>query len=492
MSLIRSIIPRRPLRATVIGDSPLSFDQWASMFSFGSFPLILNPLNGKEEIVSDTFSGLVQGAYKSNGIVFACELARIMLFSEARFQFRRRESGRPGELFGTSALLPLEQPADGVTTGNLLTRALQHADFGGTAFVVRRPNGRLRQPRPDWVTMVYGSYDDPAMTAEDIDADFLGIVYHPGGRYSDQQPEAILATDVGVFAPIPDPIGMRRGIPWLTPIIREIMADSAATTHKLKFFENGATPQMIVSLDKGIVDPAKFRQWVEVLEQDHKGVSNAYKTLYLGAGAQATVVGANLQQLDFKVTQGAGETRIAAAAGSPPVVVGLSEGLQGSSLNAGNFGASMRKFADLFGRPAWRDFAGAMSKIIDVPAGAELWYDDRDIPALKDDVKDAAEVQNTQATAIRTLSDGGFEPQSVVDSIIAGDWKRLKHTGKLSVQLQEPGAEPARQLPSSGALALLGTGEVRCPSCDKLVAKRTEVGGAFEVKCRHCGELVAA
>ena len=31
---------------------------------------------------------------------------------------------------------------------------------------------------------------------------------------------------------------------------------------------------------------------------------------------------ANLKELDFKSTQGAGETRIAAAAGVPPVIVG--------------------------------------------------------------------------------------------------------------------------------------------------------------------------
>jgi hypothetical protein len=39
-----------------------------------------------------------------------------------------------------------------------------------------------------------------------------------------------------------------------------------------------------------------------------------------------------------------------------------------------------------------------------VPPGAELWYDDRDIPALQEDLKDEAEIQQTQANAIRTLT----------------------------------------------------------------------------------------
>jgi hypothetical protein len=79
------------------------------------------------------------------------------------------------------------------------------------------------------------------------------------------------------------------------------------------------------------------------------------------------------------------------------------------------------------------------------PPGSELWYDDRDIPALKDDVMDAAEVQAKNASAIRQLVDAGFEPSSVVDAVRAGDLARLSHTGLYSVQLQPPmpeGPEP--------------------------------------------------
>ena len=43
-------------------------------------------------------------------------------------------------------------------------------------------------------------------------------------------------------------------------------------------------------------------------------ISNAYETLYLGGGADVKVVGNDFRQMDLKATQGAGETRIAAAA----------------------------------------------------------------------------------------------------------------------------------------------------------------------------------
>src|SRR5439155_2794947 len=134
-----------------------------------------------------------------------------------------------------------------------------------------------------------------------------------------------------------------RGMSWLTPIVREVMGDSAATTHKLKFFEQGGTPNMVVSLDASITKEA-FDAWRKTFEGRHEGLLNAYRTLYLGGGASVQVVGKDLQQLDFKVTKGAGETRIAVAARVPPIIVGLSEGL--ASATYSNYGMARRHFAD--------------------------------------------------------------------------------------------------------------------------------------------------
>jgi hypothetical protein len=160
------------------------------------------------------------------------------------------------------------------------------------------------------------------------------------------------------------------------------------------------------------------------------------------------VVGADMHQLDFKNTQGAGETRIAAAAGVPPVIVGLSEGLQGSSLNSGNYAMARRRLADGTLRPLWRNMAASIATIIDVPADAELWYDDRDVAFLREDVKDAAEIARTEAETIRQLVDAGYEPDSVVAAILNGDWKALVHSGLYSVQLQAPGTSSTPALPA--------------------------------------------
>jgi phage portal protein BeeE len=258
----------------------------------------------------------------------------------------------------------------------------------------------------------------------------------------------LLPDEVCHFAPYRDPHASFRGMSWLTPVIREIMGDKAATEHKLKFFENGATPNLVVKAHPDIKDDVEFDAYVKRLRERNEGLENAYKTMILGGGADVVSVGADLQQLEFKATQGAGETRICAAARVHPVIVGLSEGLQGSSLNAGNFTAARRIFADGTMRPLWRNFAGSISRIIRVPSDSELWYDARDVAFLQDDQADRAKVQQVQSQAMKTLVDGGWEPDSIVASVMSDDFSLLKHSGLPTVQVQSNGKSPTAELES--------------------------------------------
>jgi hypothetical protein len=274
----------------------LTVDDYASMLTYGGLNYMLGPqtLAGeKQEAPDASFAGYVQAAYQSNGVVFACMLARLLLFSEARFQFRRMRSGRPGELFGSSELKPLEQPWPNGTTGDLLARMIQDADVAGNFYAARRPGGRVKRMRPDWVTIVLGSETDEEYDPNGIDADVIGYLYKPGGPMSRSEPVPLLPSEVVHFAPIPDPLARFRGMSWLTPVVREIMADGAATSHKLKFFENGATPNMVVSL-KDVKNDDAFRRWIRAFEDEYgggAGSQNAYRTMYLAGGATPTSSG---------------------------------------------------------------------------------------------------------------------------------------------------------------------------------------------------------
>jgi hypothetical protein len=264
------------------------------------------------EDIENSFQGYVGSAYKHNGVVFACMAARALLFSEARFQFRQMRFGRPGDLFGTSALGSLETPWVGGTTGQLLTKAITDVDLAGNFYAVRRGT-EIRRMRPDWVTIILGS-----RTGSELDTETVGYAYKPGGPASGEAPIMLMPEQVAHWAPIEDPIARYRGMSWLTPIIDEIVADQAAMNHKRTFFENGARLGYVVSLDPdGKLSPDQFERWVSKFKAGHEGQVNDFKTLFLAGGADVKLVGADMKQIDFTSVQGHGETRICAAARVP-------------------------------------------------------------------------------------------------------------------------------------------------------------------------------
>lgn len=434
--------------------APLPWDQYQGFFTYNNnvYPFGLNTtIRGDREEISPTYAGLIQGAYLGNGVVYACMMLRQLVFSEARFQWQELRNGRPGNLFGSPELAILEQPGQNQTTRDLLRVAIMDADLAGNWYGLR-DGDVIRRLRPDWVSIVMGSSVEPDNATNQWDTELVGYLYHAGGDF-DKDPVAFDAREVAHFAPSKDPRARFRGMSWLTPVIREISADTQATQHKDAFFTQGATPNMVIKIPESVRKEAAD-QWVEGFRRQHEGAANAYKTLIVGGGMDTEIVGTNFQQMDFKSVQGAGETRIAAAARVHPVVVGLSEGLQGSSLNAGNFGAARRSTADTCFIPLWGDMASSLQTIVRPPnSAARLWYDGRDIAFLREDELDAANIQNRRADTIARLIREGFKPESVVDAIESDDFSRLQHTGLVSVQLQPPGTTAPEQN-GNGTVAL--------------------------------------
>jgi len=370
-----------------------------------------------------------------NPIVAACIAVRGMVFSEVRFVFQQYSGGRPGNMFGTEALSILERPWPSATTGDLLARMEVDASLYGNSYWVR-PNGigELIRLNPTKVVIA---------TADVVDAN-SGLPYGRrliGYSVVDDQGNELaffLPSEVAHYRPLADPNHPFRGRSWLSTVLPDVGADNEMTVFKHAFLKNSATPNMVVKFDPGVSQEA-YKKFQERMEARHQGSSQAFKTLYLGAGADIKMVGSNLEQLAFKSVQGAGETRIAAAAGVPASILGISEGLAGSALNAGNYTAARRRFADGTMRPLWRSAAGALENLVQPPSsGVRLWYDDRDVSFLQEDVLDSAEIRGKDASTMRTLVDGGFDPDSVIQAVTTGDMSLLTHTGTLSVQLQPP------------------------------------------------------
>jgi phage portal protein BeeE len=439
--LFERLLGRQPERSVF---PAMSLNDYASIFSFNGnlYPITSwGQPDGKNEGPAGDFAGYAEGLYKKNGAIAALLGIRLALFSQAWPMWQNLASGRPGDLFSNPAMQLLREPWPNGTSSDLLARMIQDVDLGGN-FYGYREGSRIVRLRPDWVDIV--------TVGEDPDVQIAGYLYRQGGDR--RKTVTYVVDEVAHWCPLPDPTARFRGMSWLTPVVREVMADGKMTEHKSRFLDNAATPNLVVKYPP--LSPEEFETVKKLIDEGHSGTANAYKTLHISGGADVTVVGANFQQLDFKLVQGAGETRLAAAAGVPPVIVGFSEGLAGSSLNAGNYAMARRRLADGTLHPLWGSAFGALQRILPRPPGsaARLWYDASQIPFLREDLKDQADISQIEALSIRQLVDAGYTPDAAVAAVVQHDMRLLagSHSGLFSVQLQAPGssalAPPARAL----------------------------------------------
>lgn len=428
---------------------PADFDPFLGMYAING-----RPANGQYEFPAGDLDAIVERILKRSGPVWALCMLRMQTFSEARLTWQQINNGRPGDLFGNPDLALFEHPWPGAVTGDLLSRMLLDVDALGNAFVTDRTldpetgltvrGDRLKRLRPDWVTTIYGSNADPGMFGDALDGELIAYVYTPRTTGGTEGVGTVLMPDeVAHFAPYPDPQAMHRGMSWLTPVIREVEADDAAVIHKGAFFKNGATPKLAMKVDPSISKP-KFQALVQAMESAHAGPWNAYKTLYVGGGADPVPLTFSLKDLDYSTVLASGESRLAAAAGVPSIIAGFSDGLKGSGalIGTSTYGPALKRFVDLTIRPLWRNACGSLETLVTNPNGgrSRLWYDTRDVAFMREDEKEAADVRSKDAATIKQLIDAGFEPEAAVAAVRTGDFALLdgKHTGLFSVQLQPP------------------------------------------------------
>lgn len=404
--------------------SSLSLQQYASFWQRFSFNGIhyITPNPGLTELSA------LEAGY--NSVAASCIAVRGMVFSEARFVWQRWQSPRPGEMFGDTSLGILERPWESASTGDLLAWMELDASLYGNSYWVL-DEGELVRLDPNNVVVMCddrGNGWGKRLIGYAVKKDGFG-----------EELAFFLPSEVAHYRPLPDPHMPFKGRSWLSACLPDVVADNELTIYKHAFVKNAATPNMAIVFDPTL-DADEIEKYAEVVDAHHRGSDKAFKTLYLGGGADVKMLGSNFEQLSLKAVQGAGETRIAMAAGVPPSILGASEAMQGSALTTGNYQAARRRFADGTMRPLWRAACAALEVLVPPPPGVRLWFSDRDVSFLQEDVMDAAQIKQQEAATMKTLVDAGYTPDSVREAVMTGEWNRLQHSGLVSVQLMPPGS----------------------------------------------------
>lgn len=384
---------------------------------------------GREEVRATTELGAVTGS----GIVLGVVACRADLFSQATFSWRRFGSApRPmaSDLFRTAGLAPVDRPVA------LLSRMELDVAVFGNAFLVRHGDV-LHRLDPRWMTAVIASPTQPD-NREASDSVLSGWVYAP--QHDPDRAEVFFPGEVAHYAPHPSPDHRVLGMSYLTPVLRDVANHQASKVFTTRFWEASATPNSVVTFPPEVLE-STVKAFAEVYRQTHSGAARAFQTAFLGGGAKLEAVGSGLADLDLSAVTAAVATEVCVAAGVPSVVLGATLG-QEAVTTYNNYGSALRRFSDLRVRPLWSHAVRALAPLFPAPAEAELWYDVSGVAALQDDAADDAATMAQQATTIRTLVDGGYEPDSVKFAVTTGDLSKLVHTGNLSVQLLPAGASP--------------------------------------------------
>ncbi len=263
---ISTALARRPadLEERYSGDTWLSEFLMPAMNQWGGAPNYGLNMTSPHMRVTEILATLdsYSAALRRCPPAFAAQMVRALVLSQAKFTFRgRASSNKTRKMFGTRDLGLLERPWVNGTTGQMLSHMEWHAGLAGNAYVTNRTPGRLRILRPDWVAIVYGSEREPEDAATALDGEVIGYAYANGGLSAPgngslagmaNRVEMLLPDEVAHWSPIPNPQGGGIGMSWITPAVRDIQLDEAATQHKIAFFKNNA-PQ---PLDAKILTPA--------------------------------------------------------------------------------------------------------------------------------------------------------------------------------------------------------------------------------------------
>jgi hypothetical protein len=384
-----------------------------------------------------------QHLMRADGPVSAVLDRRASIMGEARPAFQRFEKGKPADLYSARALELLRTPWPNGTFRQLVAICEADVASSGNSYWISLGNELVRL-NPDYVTIVTG---EVVIDGVEVGHRLLGYgVRHPNS----QTAIALEAGQVAHYkpgAPVDEPF---RGESWLAAVASDASSDIELTSYKGNYLKNGAMPSLAVTYEPTLSQEA-LEAFVPVFADKFTGSLNAGKVMHFLGGRDVKTVGATLDQLAYKAVQGAGETRIAAAAGVPASVAGFSEGMQGSSLNAGNYTATRRLFGDAKVRPLLGSLMEAFSTLIPPPSDSRLWYDDSGVSFFQEDVTDEANIRQTMAATIRSLIEAGYDPDAVVIAVTTGRMDALlgEHSGLTSVQLTPPGTDtpPAETSP---------------------------------------------
>lgn len=321
---------------------------------------------------SSDYPTLAEKAFGGNAIVFAT--MRLLCSAVAEPPLQAATEAADGTLDPLPKTHPLarllDRPNELMTGYEMVELIELHAGLAGASYWWKqRTNGgaveSLWPLRPDRILPAY----QPNMSAPAGERLLRGWWYAPPGGGT---PVLIPRSDVLAFG-YPNPSGETGGIVesigWVMVLANDIAADSEATSFVGALLANYAQPSMLIKTKMPIRDIEIARrlkaQFMTELGGSHRG-----EPALLDADTEIEKLSFDLKQLEFPSLRAQSESRVAAAAGVPAILIGLKVGLDASTYS--NFESAREFFTETTLAAKWKRYGDQITNDLAAEYGPGL------------------------------------------------------------------------------------------------------------------------
>lgn len=338
---------------------------------------------GANDIWKDLSVEELQRIYRAQVTVFACIRRIAIAFQESTPKVAIEVKPDVWEDLTEHPLQGLlNQPNPSMSYAEFSFHSLMHSHLTGRSFLWKWRNvaGYVTELWPVPTSWVVPRADREGKLA-------AYEIFQGQGR----EPKLVPLRDI-VEVRFPDPENLSGAIGPLQAAMRDVQTDEERADYLIEMMSNTRTPGTV--LKQTLPWTPEEMDDARSLLSDGLGKGRRGKTLFMSGEDVSIDFPAPLKDLDWKGVSNLSETRICAAFGVPPIIIGLRSGLENATYS--NYEQALKSFMNGTMVPLWYMHDSAMTRGLLRDEGEsddsiQLYHDTTDVQALQEDQDKRAE-----------------------------------------------------------------------------------------------------
>jgi HK97 family phage portal protein len=296
---------------------------------------------------STDYSALVSEGFLKNSAVSACVAALAFAFPEPPMIV---SNAADADLNNHPLQQLIRRPNPQCGEAELMQIIANYLAIGGNCYLYKaRAGGRVKELWPFSSGQMWS--EAPAGIGDVI----KWYLYRKPNGTTERIPAADI---VHLKWPVIDPYAPYLGLSPMIGVLREIDTDNELTTYLKAVIQNDAAPRTVLAFPDGtILTPQDQELLAAQFGIRHGGDRRGGVSIVTG-GAEITRMAMNLQELTFDTLRAVPESRIAAAYRTPPIIAGLTVGLEHATYS--NIEQASKDYTNRLLVPLWRMTAGEL------------------------------------------------------------------------------------------------------------------------------------